>query len=142
MHLIGLVRLGRDAEVKYTPSGAVLASFSGAFNHGRKDERLTQWVEFAMWGERAEKLAPYLTKGAQVMIAASEPHVETYDKRDGGTGVKLVARVDSLEFAGSRADREAGGERDAQPEPRPQGAKAKAPAAADQFHDLNDDPPF
>ena len=141
MHLIGLVRLGRDAEIRHTPGGAVVASFSGAFNFGKRDSRQSQWVEFSMWGERAEKLAPYLTKGAQVFIAASEPHVQTYEKRDGGSGWKLVARVDSLEFAGSKADREAGAEPQERQTTSP-AARAKPAAGADPFADMADDVPF
>jgi single-strand DNA-binding protein len=143
MHILGLVRIGRDAESRYTSNGTPVASFSGAFNFGRKDERKVQWVEFSVWGDRAEKLAPYLLKGAQVFVSASEPHVETYEKRDGGAGWKFVARVDSLEFAGAKADRESGGDgAGEQPQRAAPAARAKAPAGADPFGDMTDDIPF
>ncbi len=117
MKLIGIVRLGRDAEVRYTPNGFAVCEFSGAFNYGPKPDeghRPTQWVDFKMWGDRGEKLAPHLLKGQAVLVDASDAHIETYAGRDGSTHAKLVARVDTLEFAG----------------PKPEGAEAPAPASA------------
>jgi single-strand DNA-binding protein len=146
--LIGLVRLGRDAETRYTQSGQVVTSFSGAFNYGRKGEdgrQPSQWVEFSLWGERGEKLVEHLLKGTQLFIVASDAHVETYEKRDGGSGVKLVARVDDLQFAGSKADSGGGEQRAPAPAPAPRAA-APAPRPAPKngggFDDMDDDIPF
>lgn len=150
MNLIGLCRLGRDAEIRYTQSGAPVASFSAAFDFGRKDadgKRPTQWIDLSLWGDRAEKVADMLTKGTRLMVVASDVHVETFERRDGGQGSKLVARVDSFEFAGSRQDREQG---DA-PAPRESGqaparserpARQAAPNRADDFDAMDDDIPF
>lgn len=148
MKLIGIVRLGRDAEVRYAANGDAVAGFSGAFDYGRKGDdgrRPSQWVDFALWGKRAEALAPYLLKGKQCMVVASDVHIEHFDKRDGGQGVKLTARVDDLQLVGSR-DGEA-----AAPAPAPaQRQAAPAPAAASRpasrpstaFDDMDDDLPF
>lgn len=145
MKLIGLVRLGRDAELRHAPSGDAVAGFSGAFNYGKKGQdgnRPSQWVEFTIWGKRAESLQPYLTKGAQVMVVASDVHIETFDKRDGGQGFKLVGRVDDLEFAGSR---DAGGGQASAPAPARAPAAPRAPqrqAGGTSFDDMDDDIPF
>lgn len=107
MKLIGLCRLGRDAEVKYTPSGDAVANFSAAFDIGPKGEdgkRQTQWVSLALFGKRVEKLSEYLTKGKQLFIVASDVCVRVYEKNSGGQGVELRARVDDLQFAGSKDD--------------------------------------
>lgn len=140
MKLIGLVRLGRDAETRFTQNGDAVCSFSGAFNYGRKGDgqQPSQWVEFALWGSRGEKLAEHLLKGTQLFIVASDVHVETYEKRDGGTGVKLVARVDDLQFAGGR--QEGGEERQQRSAPAPQrqapqGGARKPPAGHSDFED-------
>lgn len=104
--LIGLARIGRDAEVRYTTDGTQVASLSLAFSYGRKDQngnKPTQWVEASLWGQRAESLAPYLLKGAQIVVTLDDPHIETFQRQDGTQGHKLVARVSSLEFAGSPA---------------------------------------
>lgn len=135
MKLIGLVRLGRDAETRFTANGDAVCSFSGAFNYGRKvdGQQPSQWVEFSLWGQRGEKLAEHLLKGTQVFVVASEAHIETYEKRDGGQGVKLVARVDDLQFAGSRQDRE----ESAAPAPRQAAPQRQAkPASRDDDFDV------
>ncbi len=154
MNLIGLVRLGRDAEVRYTTDGTPVCSFSGAWNYGRKDadgKRPSQWVELTMWGERGEKISEYLLKGKQFFVIANEVHIETYQKRDNsGDGFKLVGKVESLEFT-------SGGDGEPQrqaPAPAPAyrpPAAAHRPAAASQpprgrsgtgFDDMDDDIPF
>lgn len=149
MKLIGLVRLGRDAEVRYSPEGKPIANFSGAYNYGRKvdGQRPTQWVKLTMFGERAERLADYLKKGAQISIVAGDVHVETFEKRDGSPGWKFVAIVDDLEFASS--PRESGEGHAPAPAPRPQAQRAAAPAprqaapkSGTGFDDLDDDIPF
>lgn len=149
MRLVGLVRLGRDAEIRFAANGDPVAGFSGAYNYGRKDQdgrRPSQWVELSLWGKRAESLAPYLVKGSQVEVFASDVHVETYDKRDGGQGVKLVGRVDDLELVSSRGDDS--GERPA-PAPAPARAPAPPPSRAlapsrssTSLADMDDDIPF
>ncbi len=65
--------LGRDAEVRVTPSGAPVASFSIATTEnwtskdGQKQEQ-TEWHRIVLWGKMAETLQPYLTKGKQIYL--------------------------------------------------------------------------
>ena len=105
MKMIGLARLGRDAEVRHTPSGQAVANLSLAVNYGRADGdngRPTQWIDAALWGDRAEKLAPYLKKGSQHCFTLSDAHLETYQGKN-GEGVKMVATVLDVEL-GPRAE--------------------------------------
>ena len=140
--LTGLFTLGRDAELRSTAGGDPVANLALAYNYGKKgadNKRPTQWVEASLWGERAEKLEEYLTKGSQFLFVVDDLHVETYDKRDGGTGVKLVGRVVDLEFT-------RGGSNDRAPAPAPAPANRRAPAPAPRassgFDDMDDDIPF
>jgi single-strand DNA-binding protein len=108
-----------------------------AVNYGKKvdGKRLTQWIDAALFGKRAESLAPYLSKGSLVFVVIDEPHIETYQGKN-GPGSKLVGRVSSLEFAG-------GGE--AKEEPAREHAKAKQDGFAPQpsgFAGMDDDIPF
>jgi len=68
--LIG--RLGKDAETRYTPSGAAVTNFSIATTYRVKDGQTGEWKESTDWHDvvvwRAEKVAEYLTKGRQVYI--------------------------------------------------------------------------
>ena len=101
--MIGLARLGRDAEVRTTQGGDKVASLSLAFSFGRKDQdgkRPTQWVDGALWGKRAEVLAPYLLKGRAVVVTIDDPHIEEYEGRN-GRGYKLAGTVSAIELAGT-----------------------------------------
>lgn len=106
MKSIGLARLGRDAEVRYTQGGDAVCSLSLAVSYGKKGEegnRPTQWIDAALWGKQAEALAPYLLKGTVHCFTLSDLRLETYQKNGGGEGVKLAARVDNVEL-GPRVD--------------------------------------
>lgn len=141
--MYGLMRLGRDAEVKTLPSGKQVANLSLAYNYGQKDGDAypTQWIDAAFWGERAEKLAQYLTKGSLHCFTLSDVHIEEYEK-DGYAAFKLVARVDDVELGPKRE----GGGSDAPPQrrpapaPAPRQAQAPAPRAASGFDDMDDIP--
>jgi single-strand DNA-binding protein len=132
-------------EVRVTQDGTPVGNLALAFNYGRKGQdgnRPTQWIDASLWGDRVEKLQSYLTKGTQISVMLSDPHVETYEKKDGGTGVKLVARVDSLEFASSPRDAEASERKPAaESYAKAKGAEPK-PSAKGGFNDLDDDIPF
>lgn len=146
MQMIGLIRLGRDAELKQTPAGMAVLSFSGVYDMQARGEKVSQWVDFAMFGKRAESLAQYMTKGKQVVVSASAPRVEVFQKRDGTSGVKMVAVVENVEFAGSAQD----ARRDAQPAgDTPSQERQQQPARSadsgrdgDPFGDMDDSIPF
>jgi single-strand DNA-binding protein len=69
--LIG--NLGRDPEVRYTPSGQAVANFTVATNEawtdkaGQKQER-TEWHRVVVWGKAAENCGEYLSKGRSVYV--------------------------------------------------------------------------
>lgn len=134
--LIGLFTLGRDAELRTTGQGEQVASVALAYQYGRKGndgKRPTQWVDAALWGDRAAKLAEYLTKGSEFYMHVDDLHVETYDKRDGTKGIKLVGRIGTVEFTRSRPA--------AAPAPAPR-PPAPAPKPGSGFDDMDDDIPF
>lgn len=150
--LIGLFTLGRDAEVRQTSGGDPVASLALAYNYGKKGadgKKPTQWVEAALWGDRADALQEYMTKGSQFLMQVDDLHVETYEKRDGGQGVKLVGRVKDIEF--TRGGVAEGGQTQQQrraPPPAPAPQRRQPPAAAPRqggssgFDDMDDDIPF
>lgn len=99
-------RLVRDAELKYTNSGAAVCNFSMASNWSRKKGE--EWVEevsyfdFVMFGRRAESLHKHLTKGTKLAIAAS-PRQERWEK-DGQKQSRVKFYVDDLNFAGGKSE--------------------------------------
>jgi single-strand DNA-binding protein len=143
IQIFGLARVGRDVEVRNTTGGDAVASVSLAFSYGRKDadgKKPTQWVDGALWGKRAEALAPYLTKGTLVTVTCEDAHIEVFKKADGTEGVKLAARITAIDLAGSGEKKPAPAPT---PAPRQQQRPAPAPApAGGGFEDMADDVPF
>lgn len=104
MQLIGLVRLGRDAELRTLPDGTPVMNLAMAYNWGKRDQsgnRQTTWVDGALYGSRAEALAQYMVKGQQLCVTVGDVHIRTYDKSDGSQGFSLSGTVREIEFAGS-----------------------------------------
>jgi len=103
--------LGRDPEMRYTPSGQAVTQFSVATNRNYRDpqgewQSETEWFRVVVWADRAERAAEQLRKGHKVYV---EGRLQTRQWED-QTGNKrytteLIAnRVQSLE----RRDREDG----------------------------------
>jgi single-strand DNA-binding protein len=106
--LIG--RLGKDPEVKYTPSGTPVAKFSVATDEVFKDrngeqQRRTEWHNIVAWSKLAEICGEYLTKGKQVYIEGSIRSRQWEDQSGAKrTAYDIIAR--SMTMLGSRADTE------------------------------------
>jgi single-strand DNA-binding protein len=65
--------LGRDPEMRYTPSGQAVTQFTVAVNRNYKDaqgerQEETEWFRIVAWGQQAEFAAEYLRKGNKVYI--------------------------------------------------------------------------
>jgi len=108
MLMIGMARIGNDPEVRFTADGKAIMDISLAFNYGRKvdGKHPTQWITATMFGERCEKLKPYLVKGQLIFVSLTDPHVEEFKRKDGSSGVTMRARLGELEFAGSKPERQ------------------------------------
>lgn len=66
-------RLGKDPEIKYTPSGTPMATFSLATDESRKDasgnrQQITEWHNVVLWGKSAEIAGEYLRKGKLIYV--------------------------------------------------------------------------
>ncbi len=104
--------LGRDAELKTTPSGESVLNFSVADSVSRDK---TYWWNCQLWGKRASSLADYMKKGQSVSVSGSVSENEWADK-DGVIRKTLQIRVNDVALQGGR--REAEPERQAAPERR------------------------
>lgn len=138
--MIGMLRLGRDAELRTTQSGEPVASLSLAYPYGKAGQdgkRPTQWIDATLWGKRAESLAKYLTKGGLHCFTLDELHIQNFQRQDGSSGTKLVARVLDVELGG-RTEAPA----TPAPAPAPPTRPAPAPAGGSGFDDMDDDIPF
>lgn len=83
--LIG--NLGRDPELRTTPSGANVATFTLATNRRWKDKNgewqdETQWHNLVAWGPQAETIGSYLKKGSRLFVEGRLTH-RSWDGQDG-----------------------------------------------------------
>lgn len=99
MILSGIARIGNDPVVRFTSTNLPVLDLSLAFSYGKKvdGKRQTQWIKSALFGDRAEKVAQYMTKGSQLFVILNEPHIEIYTK-DGKEMYQMVAQLDKFEF--------------------------------------------
>ena len=135
--------LGRDPEMRYTPSGQAVTQFTVAVNRNYKDaqgerQEETEWFRVVAWGQQAEFAAEYLRKGGKVYV---EGRLQTrqWEGQDGQKRytTELVANtIQNLE----RRPRDDMGEpagvgADAARRPGPQ-APGGQPAQTDDYDDL------
>src|SRR4051812_49984296 len=92
--------LGRDAELRYTPGGAAVATLNLATTEvwndkgGQRQEK-TEWHRIVLWGKQAESLQEYLTKGKQIYV---EGRLQTrqWDDKDGNKRYTTEIRGDRI----------------------------------------------
>ncbi|MDP8905421.1 MAG: single-stranded DNA-binding protein [Chloroflexota bacterium] len=138
--------LGRDPEMRYTPSGQAVTQFTVAVNRNYKDaqgERVeeTEWFRVVTWGQQAEFAAEYLRKGNKVYV---EGRLQTrqWEGQDGQKRytTELVANtIQNLERRPRDDSADAGGEQFQRARPAP--ATSGRPAAS-ATNDDYDDLPF
>lgn len=100
--------LGRDPELRYTPQGTPVCSFTMATNEKRKDkvgemQDVTTWFRVTLWGRQAEAASQYLTKGRPVYIEG-RLRVEEWTDRDSKQRYTLEVHATEMQFIGSRGD--------------------------------------
>jgi single-strand DNA-binding protein len=91
--------LGRDAETKSVESSRV-TEFSVAVKVSLKKDAPPVWVRCSAWGDRYEKIRPYLTKGTQVMVRGAV-NVRAHEGK-----AYTDMRVDDIELLGGRKNEE------------------------------------
>jgi single-strand DNA-binding protein len=96
--------LGRDAELRYTPGGAAVATLNLATTEvwndkqGQRQEK-TEWHRVVLWGKQAETLQEYLVKGKQIYV---EGRLQTrqWDDKDGNKRYTTEIKADRITLLG------------------------------------------
>lgn len=101
LQIIG--NLGADADEPRNVNGKVVVNFRVAVNGKRKEDDVT-WFRCAMWGERAEKVFPFLVKGKKVFVQGPV-QIETFKRDNGQEGHSLKVMVNDLELLSGGDDR-------------------------------------
>ena len=95
--------LGKDAEMRFTPTGTPILNFSLPIDIGFGEKKETMWVRCAMFGERAQKLAERLTKGKGVQVVGEFRMPTIYEGKN-GNNVNMDFNVNQLSFVGGAKD--------------------------------------
>lgn len=109
--LIG--NLGRDPEVKQTPSGSKVANFSIATTEKYKDQQgnnqeKTEWHNLVAWNRQAEVIEQYARKGTSLYVEGSLSTRSWDDQATGQKRYKTEIVVRSFQFLGSKSDNQGG----------------------------------
>lgn len=97
-----LGRLGQDPELKYTPNGIAVCSFTLATSekwsdkNGQKQER-TEWHNIIVWGKLGELCDQYLKKGRQIYLEGSN-QTRFWDDKNGQKRYKTEVITKTIQF--------------------------------------------
>ena len=126
-HWVGIGRLTRDPNVKYTQSGKAYASFTLAIDRRKSGDGNPQadFISCVAWEKTAEVISQYCTKGQKIAV---EGRIQTrsHDANDGMKRYVTEVVVNSMEFCDSKG----GGTSSAAP-PEQQGMFDGSRAVAD-----------
>jgi len=140
MHKITIIgHLGRDPEMRYTPEGQAVTTFSVASSRKYKttageQREETEWFNVSAWGKLGETCNQYLTKGKQVYIEG-RLKTRTYQAQNGETRFSIDVTCQEIQFLG-------GGQGQGQGQGQDQDQdvdQAREPVGAGQ-EDVNDSP--
>lgn len=120
-HTIIIVgNVGRDPEMRYTPSGQAVTSFSVAssrqYTAGNGEQvKETVWFRVSAWGKQAEVCNQYVKKGSKVLVEGrltadkntGGPRI--YTKSDGSAGCQFEVNANTVRFLSSRGEGGEGG---------------------------------
>jgi len=103
VEIIGNV--GKEPEMRFTPSGKAVASFSVAVNSKFGEEESTEWFNIVAWSKLAETCNQFVTKGQQVYV---EGRLQTrkWDDKEGQTHYRTEVIANRVLFLGKREDKE------------------------------------
>ncbi|MEE2775347.1 MAG: single-stranded DNA-binding protein [Acidobacteriota bacterium] len=101
--------LGRDPEIRSTPSGQQVAKVSLATNRKWRDrdgnrQEQTEWHDIVCWGRQAEVAGQYLTKGKQIYVEGRIQTDSWEDKQSGEKKYRTEIVCDNFQMLGQRGD--------------------------------------
>ena len=111
-------RTTKDPEIKVTPSGTTVLSFSLAVNDAKKNaqgewEEITNFFDCVLFGERAERIAQYITKGSKLTVNG-RLHQDRWQAQDGTNRSRVSVIAQDIELP---------------PRPQPTGAQYAQPTS-------------
>lgn len=110
--------LGRDPEMRYTPSGQAVTNFSVATNRQYTDSdgqlvKETIWFRISAWGKLAETCNQYLRRGSKVLVEGrlnADPQTggpRIFTRQDGSSGASFEITAGTVRFLSTRQEDDA-----------------------------------
>jgi single-strand DNA-binding protein len=126
--------LGQDPQMRYTPTGVPVTSFSVATtrrwtNANGEQQEKTTWFRVTCWRKLAELAAQYLQKGRLVLVEG-DIDAQAFTDKQGNLRASLELTATTVRFLGSRAEAGEGG------------APSAPGGAGEEFPVHEDDIPF
>jgi single-strand DNA-binding protein len=130
----GLGNIGKDPEIRTSPSGTVVANFSIAVSDREKDSSgnwtdKTTWIDCVCFKKTAEIVQSYVTKGSKIFVEGKITNRSWDDKKTGEKRYKSEIIINDITLLSGKE--EAGGRQE---------ESAPAPAKRATFQDVLDDP--
>lgn len=92
--------LGQDAEARFTPNGTKIIKLRIAARSRRGQSETTLWWTVNLWGDRWDKIEPFLKKGAALIVMGEMAKPEVYQsKKDGSNQVALEMNAEIVRFS-------------------------------------------
>lgn len=108
--------LGRDPEMRYTPNGTAITSFSMATNRKYKTadgqaKEETVWWRVSVFGASAESCNQYLKKGSSCLVegtlsASEDGNPKIWTDKEGKPRTSFEVRADNIRFIGGKKPQE------------------------------------
>ncbi len=99
-------RITQDLEVKQTPQGVSVLSFSVAVQRSyarQGEERQTDFINCVAWRQQAEFIGRYFSKGRMIALEGNL-RTRTYDDKNGVKHYVTEVYVDNVSFTGEKAE--------------------------------------
>ena len=139
MNISGLVRMGKDGEVRTTQSGKQLLSLVFVFDSGFGESKVSTWCEGVMFGDRGVKIADYIKRGQQIVVHGDNVSIESFQGKS-GLQTKLKMNVISIELVARQSAPDQSQQAPAQSQrPAPAPAANQSYMAPQQSYDFDDD---
>lgn len=92
-------RLGKDAESRFTPSGQKVTTMTLATNIRKAGKDETVWWRVTVWGDRYDKMLPYLKKGAALIVVGEMSKPDIWTDKEGRPQVSLELTAEIIRFS-------------------------------------------
>lgn len=132
-HIVIHGRLTRDPELKHTQSDIACCSLSVAVDRSyakKGEEKQTDFFNVTCWRGLAETVSKFFAKGQEIIVSGSM-QCHSYTDKEGNKRTAWDLMADSVDFCGSKKDRDGGGYSPA--------LGYDAPTMGDGFTELEDD---